>query len=247
MPNSLLPLNNVLLLEDNSELRLTVRLHLELLGFVVYDMPTPVEAQEVFKQHDFSLVILHLTHAPLRSLEMCRNIRASSTVPIIMFTQRGEVIDEKMVISAGADDYVSIPVDLRILTSRISQQIKRGETQRAPRANILVWGSLQMDLSDHSFKVDGKDVLLTNMEYQFLQLLMENPKRVFSREQILEAIGVAKGIGTDHVIDSHASRIRAKIRNYGGPEVISVIRSVGFRLAAVSAGEVATIAIEPPR
>jgi len=246
MPNSLLPLNNVLLLEDNSELRLTVRLHLELLGFVVYDMPTPVEAQEVFKQHDFSLVILHLTHAPLRSLETCRNIRASSTVPIIMFTQRGEVIDEKMVISAGADDYVSIPVDLRILTSRISQQIKRGETQRAPRANILMWGSLQMDLSDHSFKINGKDVLLTNMEYQFLQLLMENPKRVFSREQILEAIGVAKGIGTDHVIDSHASRIRAKIRNRGGPEVISVIRSVGFRLAAVSAGEVATIAIEPP-
>jgi DNA-binding response OmpR family regulator len=257
MPNSLLPLNKVLLLEDNSELRLTVRLHLELLGFVVYDMTAPVEAQEVFKQHDFSLVILHLTHASLRSLETCRNIRASSTVPIIMFTQRGEVIDEKMVISAGADDYVSIPVDLRILTSRISQQIKRGETQRAPRANIfetqrapraniLMWGSLQMDLSDHSFKITGKDVLLTNMEYKFLQLLMENPKRVFSREQILEAIGVAKGIGTDHVIDSHASRIRAKIRNYGGPEVISVIRSVGFRLAAVSAGEVATIAIEPP-
>jgi DNA-binding response OmpR family regulator len=245
MPSSLIPLNNVLLLEDNSEIRSTVRLHLEVLGFVVYDTPSPVEAQEVFEQHDFSLAILHLSHAPLRSLELCRIIRAASTVPIIMFTQRGEVINEEMVMSAGADDYASIPVDLKILTSRVSQQIKRGQTQRAPRANILLWGSLQMDLSDHSFKIDEKHVPLTNMEYQFLQLLMENPKRVFSRNQILEAIGVTKGIGTDHVVDSHASRIRAKIREHGGPEVISVIRSVGFRLVDPSPGEVATITIEP--
>jgi two-component system catabolic regulation response regulator CreB len=69
------------------------------------------------------------------------------------------------------------------------------------------------------------------MEYQFLQLLMENPQRVFSRNQILDAIGVMKGIGTDHIVDSHASRIRAKIRDNGGPKVISVIRSVGFRLS----------------
>lgn len=94
-----------------------------------------------------------------------------------------------------------------------------------------------MDLSEHSFKVDDKHVPLTNMEYQFLQLLMENPQRVFSRNQILEAIGVMKGLGTDHIIDSHASRIRAKIREYGGPEVISVIRSVGFRLVDPIPGE----------
>jgi two-component system catabolic regulation response regulator CreB len=79
--------------------------------------------------------------------------------------------------------------------------------------------------------IGNNAVNLTNMEFQFLQLLMENPQRVFSRNQILDAIGVMKGIGTDHVVDSHASRIRAKIREHGGPEVIAVIRSVGFRLA----------------
>lgn len=229
--------NNVLLLEDNSEIRSMVRLHLEIMGFVVYDTPSPIEAKEVFDQHDFSLAFLHLNHAPLRSIEICRWIRATSTVPIIMFTQRGEVIDEEMVMSAGADDYVSVPIESKILTSRINQQIKRGQTQRAPRANILIFGPLQMDLSEHSFKVDDKHVPLTNMEYQFLQLLMENPQRVFSRNQILEAIGVMKGLGTDHIVDSHASRIRAKIREYGGPEVISVIRSVGFRLVDPIPGE----------
>lgn len=223
--------NNVLLLEDESEDRQTIRLHLELMGFIVYDTPTPLEAREIFEQHDFSLVLLHLKHSQLASLELCRWIRAASTVPILMLTRREELIDETMVMSAGADDYVTKPIESKILTSRISQQLKRGQTQRMPRANILTWGPMQMDLSQHSFMISNKLVSLTNTEFQFLQLLMENPQRVFSRSQILEAIGVMKGIGTNHIVDSHASRLRTKIRQNGGPDVIAVIRSVGFRLS----------------
>jgi DNA-binding response OmpR family regulator len=88
-----------------------------------------------------------------------------------------------------------------------------------------------MDLASHSFTLDGKEVGLTNTEYRFLQLLMENPHRVFSRDQILEAIGVMRGVGSNHLVDTHASRIRRKIVKAGGPQLISVIRSVGFRLA----------------
>ena len=223
--------NNVLLVEDVSDDRLTIRLHLELMGFIVYDTPSAVEAKEIFDQHDYSLVIIHLSHDPLRALELCRWVRAASTVPILMLTNRDELVDEQMAMSAGADDYITKPIESKILTSRITQQLKRGQTQRAPRANILVWGQMQMDLSQHSFMIENKIVQLTNTEYQFLQLLMENPQRVFSRNQILEAIGVMKGIGTDQIIDTHASRLRSKIRNNGGPEVIAVIRSVGFRLA----------------
>jgi DNA-binding response OmpR family regulator len=237
-PEHAVPPNNVLLLEDVPDDRLSIRLHLELMGFVVYDTPSPIEAKEIFEQHDYSLVILHLGHSQLQSLEICRWIRAASTVPIIMLTSRDEVVDEQMVMRAGADDYVSKPIESKILTSRITQQLKRGQTQRAPRANILTWGTMQMDLSQHSFKIGENVVQLTNMEYQFLQLLMENPQRVFSRNQILEAIGVMKGIGTDHIVDSHASRIRTKIRQNGGPEVIAVIRSVGFRLADPLPGEI---------
>jgi DNA-binding response OmpR family regulator len=228
---SLYPQNNALLLEDEPKDRIATRLHLELMGFVVYDTPSPIEAKEIFEQHDFSIVLLHLAFSQLSSLEVCRWIRSASTVPILMFTSRGELVDEQMVMSAGADDYITKPIESKILTSRITQQLKRGQSQRAPRANILKWGLLEMDLSQHSFKIDEKMINLTNMEYQFLQLLMENPQRVFSRNQILEAIGVMNGIGTDHIVDSHASRLRTKIRENGGPEVIAVIRSVGFRLA----------------
>lgn len=232
--DSLIPPNNVMLLEDDAEDRLQIRLHLELMGFVVYDTPSAIEAREIFEQHDFSLVIIHLGHNQLLSLEICRWVRAASTVPIIMLTSRTEVVDEEMVMGAGADDYVSKPIESKILTSRITQQLKRGQTQRAPRANILTWSELQMDLSQHTFKVKDELVSLTNMEFQFLQLLMENPQRVFSRNQILEAIGVMKGVGTDHIVDTHASRIRMKIKEKGGPSVISVIRSVGFRLVEPS-------------
>ena len=222
--------NNVLFLEDDDEDRLSVRLHLELMGFVVYDTPSPIEVKELFQQHDYSLVIIHLGHAQLQALETCRWVRAASTVPIIMLTNRQEVIDEEMAMNAGADDYVSKPIVSKILTSRIVQQIKRGQAQRAPRANILMWGPLQMDLSQHIFSVNEKLVELTNIEFQFLQLLMENPQRIFSRSQILEAIGVMKSIGTDEIVDEHALRIKKKIVSNGGPEVISIIRSVGFRL-----------------
>jgi DNA-binding response OmpR family regulator len=223
---------NALLVEDDAEDRLQIRLQLELLGLVVYDAATQQEAQELFPQRDYSIVLIHLGHSQLESMQLCRSIRAESTVPIIMLTQRDEVVDEEMVLAAGADDYVTKPIVERILTSRITQQMKRGETQRAPRANVLTWGPLEMDLSQHSFKVAGKEVMLTNAEYQFLQLLLANPERIFSREQILQTIGSFRGYKSDHLVDSHASRLRKKIREAGGPNVISVVRSVGFRLAA---------------
>jgi two-component system response regulator RegX3 len=225
------PMPNALLLEDDSNDRREIRLHLELMGFVVYDTPSPLEAKEIFVLRDYSIVLIHLSHAPLQSLEVCRWIRAASTVPIIMITCRDEVIDEAMALTAGADDYITKPVESKILTSRVTQQVKRGSTQRSPRANLLVWGPLSMDLSMHHFTVEGKAVNLTNTEYQFLQLLMENPQRIFTRNQVLEAIGLMKGENTNHVVDSHASRLRTKIVRNGGPKIIDVVRSVGYRLA----------------
>jgi DNA-binding response OmpR family regulator len=96
---SLYPQNNALLLEDEPKDRIATRLHLELMGFVVYDTPSPIEAKEIFEQHDFSIVLLHLGFSQLSSLEVCRRIRSASTVPILMFTARGELVDEQMVMS----------------------------------------------------------------------------------------------------------------------------------------------------
>jgi DNA-binding response OmpR family regulator len=133
MTNHVEPKPNVLLIEDNPTDRLSIKLQLEVMGFVVFDVASALEAAEIFKIRDYSLVLIHLGHAPLESLEICRQIRAASTVPILMITKRDEVVDEELALGAGADDYVTKPIESRILTSRVTQQLKRGESQRAPR------------------------------------------------------------------------------------------------------------------
>lgn len=225
------PQPNALLIEDDSSDRMSVKLHLEVMGFIVFDVSSAQVAREIFSMRDYSLVLIHLGHAPLDALELTRQIRAQSTVPIIALTQRGEVLDEELAMGAGADDYVTKPIEQRILTSRVTQQIRRGESQRAPRKTILSWENLSMDLAEHLFKIGDKEILLTNSEFRFLQLLMENPQRVFPKEQVLVAVSSLRqaAIGS---VESYAQQLRTKIKRNGGPDVIDVVRSVGFRLAA---------------
>ena len=222
---------DALLVEDDPVNRLLVRLHLEEMGLNVSDVATFAESKEIFSNSHFSLVLLHIGVEPLKGLELCRVFRSQSNVPIIAMTDRESIINEQMWIAAGADDYVARPVDINILTSRVSQQLKRGNSHQTPASDILQWGQLKMDLTMHEFFVDGKPVALTKTEFQIVQLLLEKPLQVFSREQILSSIGSLRGPIAPNVIDTHASRIRTKIRKVGGPEVIRVVRSVGFRLA----------------
>jgi DNA-binding response OmpR family regulator len=225
------PKPNALLIEDNNEDRLEIKLQLEVMGFLVYDVASALEAKEIFGIRDYSMVLLHLGHAPLESLEICRQIRALSTVPILMLTKREEVIDEELALGAGADDYITKPIETRILTSRVTQQLKRGESQRSPRQTILTWENLTLDLAEHLLKIGDKEILLTNSEYRFLQLLMENPQRVFSKEQVLTAVSALKEAANGSV-ETYAHQLRSKIKRNGGPDVIDVVRSVGFRLAS---------------
>jgi DNA-binding response OmpR family regulator len=141
------------------------------------------------------------------------------------------VVDEELALGAGADDYITKPIEQRILVSRITQQIKRGESQRAPRKTLLTWEGLSLDVVEHLFKIGDRKILLTNSEFRFLQLLMENPERVFSIEQIFSAVASLREASSGS-IETYANRLRSKIKRNGGPDVIDVVRSVGFRLAA---------------
>lgn len=111
---------NVLLVEDEESDRLAVRSQLEVMGLKVTDTASPIEAKEFLDNRDISLIIIHLKAIPQRALELCRLLRAESTVPILMLTNRSEVIDDVMVMSAGADDYVSKPINNKILVARVN-------------------------------------------------------------------------------------------------------------------------------
>ena len=228
-------MHKILLVEDDPVIRQMIKKMLEQWGFQVVAVEDFMDVLTVFVREEPHLVLMDIGLPLFNGYHWCQEIRKISTVPIMFLSSRDQSMDIVMAINMGADDYVTKPIVERILTSRVTQQIKRGQTQRAPRANILTWGPLELDLSRHNFTISGKVVMLTNSEYQFLQLLMANPQRIFSREQILQAIGAFRGLKADHLVDSHASRLRKKIREAGGPELISVVRSVGFRLAPAQA------------
>lgn len=222
--------DTILIVDDNEDIRVFVRASLESEGYQVLEAKDGNEAMRIFNRDSPSLVILDIGIGRPDGFEVCRMIREISSTPIVMLTTRGDEVDEAMCLAAGADDYITKPVSARILGLRVTNQLRRKSIVEAEKVEVLSAGALTLDLQSHELKADEKLVPLTRTEFEFMRLLMEQPKRVFTREQVIAAIGASVDFSSDHLLDTHASRIRVKILAAGGPRVISAVRSVGFRL-----------------
>lgn len=222
----------VLLLEDDlldSERCLS---SLEMMGFHVMRSQTIDYARKIFEEGRFSLIILHLSGMPMRSLDLCSYIRSLSAVPIIMLTSRDEEVTERMCLDAGADDYIVKPIDQKILTARVMQQLIRAYNLAGASPTTLTWECIHLDKNKLRVEVSEKEILLTKTEFSLLELLMNNPTHVLSREHILKSLGVGDGIGSRHILDTHISNLRKKVKLNGGPHIIEAVRGLGFRLAS---------------
>ena len=147
-----------------------------------------------------------------------------------MLTNRGEEVDEAMCLAVGADDYITKPVSSRILNLRVTTQLRHRNVKPVQAAAIYEAENLTLNTESRELLVGSERVTLTKTEYDLIHLLMEQPTRVFTREQVIEAIGGSVEYSSDHLLDTHASRLRLKIKGAGGPRVISAIRGVGYRL-----------------
>jgi two-component system, OmpR family, response regulator ResD len=222
--------NKVLVVDDNEDIRLFVKFALEAEGIEVLLAENGKKALEVFKANELSAIILDLSIGQPDGFEVCREIRKSSTVPIIMLTSHVEEMDEAMCLAAGADDYITKPVSARILVLRTSTQL-RHRAQQPKDANTLInAGPLTLNTASRELQVEGVNVPLTRIEYDFLHLLIQNPNRVYTREQISIAIGTSIDFSSDHLLDTHASRIRMKIKEINSTKVLYAVRGVGYRL-----------------
>ena len=226
----------ILIVDDNADIRVFVRAALEGEGYKVVEATNGNEALKIFQETNPAVVILDLSMGHPDGFEVCREIRRSSLVPIIMLTDRGEEMDEAMCLASGADDYITKPVSPRILALRVSTQIRHAVITNAKRRGVFSAGELTLDLEARQLYIGQASLAITRTEYDFLKLLMEHPKRVFTREQVIEAIGGSVDSSSDHFLDTHASRLRLKIKNAGGPKVISAVRGVGYRLMGNQGG-----------
>jgi DNA-binding response OmpR family regulator len=220
----------ILVVDDVADIRYFVKAALVPEGFDVIEASNGHEALEIFRTNDISVIILDLSIGQPDGFEICREIRKTSSVPIIMLTSHVQEIDEAMCLAAGADDYITKPVSARILALRTTTQIRHRASQNKVQEAIITAGPLALNTDTRDLKVGDRQVDLTRTEYDFLHLLISNPKRVFTREQISEAIGTSLEYSSDHLLDTHASRIRMKIREVTDVKVLHAVRGVGYRL-----------------
>lgn len=229
----------ILVVDDDRDVRLFLRASLEAEGYSVIEAPDGDTALIIYSESEPAVIVLDLALGQPDGLEVCRRIRHISSVPIIMLTSRTDEIDEAMCLTAGADDYVTKPVSGRIIALRVASQLRRASYRtekekgavESPRQTKLSWESIEIDLAAREVRVNSALVSLTATEYELLSLLMDHPRQVFTRGQLAPIMGASQNFGLEHALDTHASRLRLKIRNAGGPEVVVAVRGVGYRLS----------------
>lgn len=220
----------ILIVDDNPDIRAFVRLSLESEDFRVIESVDGDDAMKRFEKEKPDLIILDIGIGQPDGLEICRRIRKVSDVPIVMLTLQEDEITEAMCLAAGANDYITKPVSKTILGLRVKNQLRWTNQGDAEPATILKADNLTLNTLSRELKVDDIVVPTTRTEFDFIQLLMQEPNRVFTRAQVCNAIGISAEYSSDHLLDTDASRLRLKIISAGGPRTLSAVRAVGFRL-----------------
>jgi DNA-binding response OmpR family regulator len=225
--------SNILLVDDEEAVQKLLTYPLEREGFRVVTARDGEEALARFQELDFDLVVLDLMLPKLDGLEVCRRLRAESTVPIIMLTARDDELDKVLGLELGADDYITKPFSIREFRSRVRALLRRAATPRpGVRAGeeVIDAGELKIDVPRRAVEVRGDEVQLTFVEFELLRLLAAAPGRVFSRRQLLEQLRGGADYREPRTIDVHVRHLREKIeRNPHEPELILTVRGVGYR------------------
>ncbi len=231
----------VLIAEDEESFADALTVGLSREGFVVHVAGDGTTALNLFGSIDPDVVLLdQMLPGGLSGLDVCRSIRATSSVPIIMVTAKGEEIDTVVALEVGADDYVTKPFRMRELIARIravSRRSPRGGpevegAQRTEEGQIVV-GEVAVDPDQRRVHVRGSEIRLRRKEFDLLLLLVENAGRVLTRDVLIDRVLGSDYIGDTKTLDVHIKRLRSQIeRNPAEPELITTVRGVGYRFAA---------------
>ncbi len=221
----------ILLVDDEESVQKLLTYPLEREGFRVVQARNGEEALERFEADHVDLIVLDLMLPRVDGLEVCRRVRASSTVPIIMLTARDDEVDKVLGLELGADDYITKPFSIREFRSRVRALLRRAQLAPPdPRAETIESDGLVIDLARRSVDVRSESVQLTYVEFELLRTLAGHPGRVYSRAALLEALWGSSDFRDPRTIDVHIRHLREKIEtDPREPEYIFTVRGVGYR------------------
>lgn len=223
-------MTRVLVVEDEQSLREPLVYLLQKEGFDVVEAADGNAALDVFRSSGADLILLDLMLPGMSGNEVCRTIRQTSTVPIIMLTAKDSEIDKVVGLEIGADDYVTKPYSTRELLARMKAVLRRNVEPAVAPSSILEAGPVRMDLERHEVLVHGRKVAMPLKEFELLELLMENVNRVLTRGQIIDRVWGSNYFGDTKTLDVHVKRIRSKIEDDPArPQHILTVRGLGYK------------------
>jgi DNA-binding response OmpR family regulator len=222
----------ILLVDDERPVQKLLSFPLEKEGYEVVQAHDGQQALARFEEQPFDLVVLDIMLPQLDGLEVCRRLRAKSSVPIIMLTAKAEEFDKVLGLELGADDYITKPFSMREFRSRVRAALRRADMAPGSEeaSEPLERGALRIDFAKRSTELDGRTIDLTYVEFEVLSALAQAPGRVFSRDMLLERVWGDSAYRDPRTIDVHIRHLREKLESDPkNPAYILTVRGVGYR------------------
>lgn len=229
-------MTRILIVEDESSFSEALSFLLGKEGFESVIAETGKLALDEFKRSQFDLILLDLMIPEVSGIDVCRAIRATSAVPIIMLTAKDSEVDKVVGLELGADDYVTKPYSSRELVARIKAVLRRGASETTTDSiepGIHAIAGIRMDIDRHQVTVNGNPVALPLKEFELLEFLMRNEGRVLTRGQLIDRVWGGDYYGDTKTLDVHIKRLRSKIEiDPAHPVLIQTIRGLGYKFEA---------------
>ncbi len=225
-------MTRVLVVEDEESYSEALAYLLRKEGYDVAIAATGPDALAEFERKGADIVLLDLMLPGLPGTEVCRHIRQTSNVPVIMVSAKGDEVDKIVGLELGADDYVTKPYSPRELLARIRAVLRRGAEPELA-SSVLEAGPVRMDVERHIVTVGGETQRLPLKEFELLEFFLRNPGRVLTRGQLIDRIWGSNYVGDTKTLDVHVKRLRAKIEaDPGEPKLLVTVRGLGYKLEA---------------
>jgi len=223
---------NILVVDDEEDLRLLLRSNLEKEKFKVLEASDGIQALEKIQKFDIDCIVLDIMMPGKDGYEVCREIRKNGyTMPIIFLTAKDDEFDEVLGLEMGGDDYVKKPFSVKALISRIKSNLRRLEYNSTnSNKKIITTENITINLNDYTVEIDDNEVFFPRKEFELLAYLAAHPNEVFSREHLLNTIWGEDTYVVDRTVDVHVGRIRKKLNNY--KKRIKTVVGVGYKFLA---------------